>query len=363
MALATARLGLSTPLAVALIALGVLLLAGLVAIVRAAASDSLVEPGIEPDQTVRRRGSLGAIVAVPALLIAIFGGARWWKSEDAAFQESIYRPLAARAMIATGPRAHTLRLAVSDTSGQDVLSSPLMRDHGKEMHLFLVKESSMSAFAHLHPTRDEQGVFVSAIPYLPEGRYYVFGDVALESGAEFTAATMIDIPPPKVDTLSDPDDSWIADAFGVPTSPGALAPLDNALSLRWDTPDTLVAGKETLLRFSVRTRRGVLVPIEPYLGMTAHGVVLRDDASVFVHLHPMGTMSMASLEAFDLRDRGDTTADGRLAAAHQMAPSSTPLDGTFAFPYAFPKAGRYRMWVQVKQAGRVLTADFEVMVK
>jgi hypothetical protein len=30
--------------------------------------------------------------------------------------------------------------------------------------------------------------------------------------------------------------------------------------------------------------------------------------------------------------------------------------------YAFPKAGRYRLWVQIKRAGQVTTAVFDVDV-
>lgn len=376
MALATTRLGLSPRFAAMLAAFGLILLGGLVSIVRAGASDSLVEAGVEPDQVARRRGSLGALIAVPILLIAVFAGARWWKAEDTAFQQTIFRPLAATAIVANGPRAYSLRLSVRDTGSQDLLSSPLMLDHGKDMHLFLVKESSMSAFAHLHPKREPPGVFVSAIPPLPAGRYFVFGNIVLETGAEFTAATMIDVPTAKMDTLSDPDDSWIDDAFGVPAVAGARARLDNSLVLQWDTPDSLVAGRDVTLRFSVRNPRGAIMPIEPYMGMAAHAVVVRDDASVFVHLHPMGTMSAASLQAFDLRDRGDTAPTGRLKvpavaamSSHTMAtpaPGTTvapEMSGTFSFPYAFPKAGRYRMWVQVKRAGRVMTADYEVMVR
>ena len=73
MAVATGRLDLSTPLAVVLVGFGVLLVAGLVAIVRAASSDSLVEPGRIPDQAARRRGSIGALTALPVLLLALLG--------------------------------------------------------------------------------------------------------------------------------------------------------------------------------------------------------------------------------------------------------------------------------------------------
>jgi hypothetical protein len=369
MAQATARLGLSMRLGAMLIALGLLLVSGLVAIVRAAASDSLVDPGRAPDQVARRRGSLGAAIAVPVLAIALFGGARWWKAEDAAYQRTIYRPLAANALVATTGRAHLLRLSISDTSGQ-TFSSPLMPDHGKMMHLFLIRESSMSAFAHLHPARDPSGVFVSAIPPLPAGRYLLFGDIVLESGAEYTVTTAVDVPPAVIDTASDPDDSWDADSFGVPAKAGARSALTPTVDLQWDEADSIVAGRDIELAFSTRNRKGTVVPIEPYLGMAAHAVVLREDGSVFIHLHPMGTMSMASQQAFAQRDRGDTTAAGRLRIVDTamtrkttMAMPAATMDGRFSFPYAFPKPGRYRVWVQVKLGGKVETADYEVTVR
>jgi len=286
-----------------LIGLGILLVSGLVAIVRAAASDSLVDPSREPDQVARRRGSLGAIIAVPVLGVALFGGARWWKAEDASYRLTIYRPLAADALVATGPGAHMLRLAIRDTTTQGLLSAPLMPDHGKMMHLFLIKESSMSAFAHLHPKREAPGVFVAAIPAIPAGRYLVFGDIVLETGAEFTVTTTVDVPAAVIDTTSDPDDSWDTDSFGVPAKAGARTQLTNTIDLQWDLADSIVAGRAVELSFSTRNRKGAVVGVEPYLGMAAHAVILREDGSVFIHLHPFGTMSMASQHAFAQRYR------------------------------------------------------------
>jgi hypothetical protein len=375
MALATTRLGLSFPFALMLGAFGIILFFGLVSIVRAAASDSLVDPAVVPNNLDRRRGSLGAVIAAPILLVLIVGGASWWRGEDASYGQTIYKPLAADATVVSTGLGHTLRLAIRDTSGQDLLRTPLMPDHGKLMHLFMVKTQSMSSFAHLHPARDRSGVFVTAIPALPEGRYHVFGDFVLETGASYTVTTDVEVPAPVMDVISDPDDSWIYAAFGVPAAKGARSELAPDLALQWETADTLVAGRDVVLDFTVRGPRNRIVSVEPYLGMAAHAVVIREDASVFVHLHPMGSMSMATMQAFELRNRGDTAPDGRLMLSHDSMPSmkkprvagprarEPEFDGHFSFPFAFPNAGRYRLWVQVKKGGRVYTADYEVTVR
>ena len=77
-------------------------------------------------------------------------------------------------------------------------------------------------------------------------------------------------------------------------------------------PTQSVADTTVDLRFIVRDSTGAIAALQPYLGMAAHAVVMRDDGSVFIHLHPMGTVSMAAQQVFSARDRGDTTARGRL---------------------------------------------------
>ena len=130
-------------------------------------------------------------------------------------------------------------------------------------------------------------------------------------------------------------------------------PLGDGSLLVWRHGDQpVVARGERVLSFSVRDANGAALAVEPYMGMAAHVVIASQDASVFAHLHPSGSISMAAFQKFT---GSDAAADPH--AAHMM---EVPSD--VAIPYAFPKAGPYRMWVQVKRAGRVMTAAFDVTV-
>lgn len=41
--------------------------------------------------------------------------------------------------------------------------------------------------------------------------------------------------------------------------------------------------------------------LEPYLGMGGHAVVVKNDAKVYIHLHPTGTFSAASAQLIENR--------------------------------------------------------------
>ena len=127
----------------------------------------------------------------------------------------------------------------------------------------------------------------------------------------------------------------------------------------------LAANRTTDLRFVVHDAKGAVPQLQSYLGMAAHAVILRDDQSVFIHLHPMGTVAPISQRVFALRDLGDTTSTGRLRA-DSLAAATLPvmsMSGELTFPYEFPKPGRYRVWVQVRPDRRVLTGAFDVDVR
>jgi hypothetical protein len=120
---------------------------------------------------------------------------------------------------------------------------------------------------------------------------------------------------------------------------------------RGDHP--LVEREERLLSFSARDAAGAPLSVEPYMGMAAHVMIAHLDGSVFAHLHPNGTISMAALQRF-------TRGEAIQAAAHAGHSAASGLD--VSIPYAFPKSGRYRIWAQMKRDGRIMTAAFDADV-
>jgi hypothetical protein len=92
--------------------------------------------------------------------------------------------------------------------------------------------------------------------------------------------------------------------------------------------------------------------------------VRRDDGEVFVHLHPTGSISMAAQTLLTERHLGASLDEHAMHALHADGPAG---DGAAAaeisLPYAFPRPGMYRVWLQVRLDGVVRTAAFDVEVE
>jgi len=372
------RLEMNPLLGAGLSVVGLFLFVGLVTIAGAAVREGVLAPGEQPDD--RRRGKARTAMAVTAAFVALalFGGSQWWKSEDTSFTRNMYKPLSATAMVASNGAARTLTLTIADSIWRMRNDSawlrlhnankwtPLIPDHGKIMHAFMVRDADMLAFAHLHPVTADSVSFSSTLPPLPPGRYRVYGDIVHESGFVQTLSAKVELPEGSAGgaALTDADDA----TFALPVAKENKAILDDGSTMTFlRGTEPLVEGRSASLQFGVTDKNGKPLALEPYIGMAGHAVVARHDGAVFVHLHPSGTVSMASQMAFTMREPGDSIA-GRLGKrirdmdpAHAVIPPM-PADGVISFPYAFPRSGVYFVWVQVKHAGRVLTAVFPVNV-
>ena len=99
---------------------------------------------------------------------------------DGEAQSSLFKPFRTHATVALAGGRPVLTLAIDDPRRHDWM--PLIPDHGKLMHLFLMREPGLDAFAHLHPVAQGDDRFLATLPPLPAGSYRVYADVVHESG-------------------------------------------------------------------------------------------------------------------------------------------------------------------------------------
>jgi hypothetical protein len=356
-AVATRTLEMTGAMGAMLLVLAGLLYFGMVSIVGAANREAVVPPGEVPDARRRRRGLIAAAIALVLGAGVYFGGMRWWGTVDAAYRERLYRPIRVASTVRADPGGRVLRLAFDDDEGREREWGDLAPDHGKLMHLFLIREPGFDAIAHLHPIPPgkRRDLFETPLPALPEGRYRLYADITHENGFAQTLTDTVLVPASESARAGDPDDSWHVG----PTVTDPATNLGGGYALVRDgAGEALTAKTVTALRFRVVDPGGAMVSPEPYMGMAAHAVITRDDGSVFVHLHPSGTISMASQMLFE-SDKRLSPGTGDPHAAHRAAAAATPV---LSFPYEFPQPGRYRMWVQAKVAGVVRTGAYDLTV-
>jgi hypothetical protein len=194
------------------------------------------------------------------------------------------------------------RFAITDPEGRPVTDYDEL--HDRELHL-IVASRDLQQYAHLHPSRDDDGTWVVDLPDLPGGAYRAFADFRPAGGEQLTLG---------VDATAD----------GPVAASEALVP----------STDDEVAGFEVTLEAepaegtaTVTVRRGgEVVTTEPYLGAAGHLVALRDGDLAYLHVHPL-----------DERPNGPV-----------------------AFGVEYPSVGAYALFFDFQVDGEVHTARFVV---
>lgn len=356
-------------------ALGIVLFVGAVTIVRAAATDGVTAPGSPPPAGAARKGTVWAILGGAVICLGLLGARNWWRNVEEQYRSELYRPFTAAATVDTTGGERQLAFTITDSvwrsrrpraSWERFTVSPLVPDHGKLMHLFLMRQGGEPfAFAHLHPVSRDSLTFRASLGDLAAGRYRAYADVVHETG--LTQTLVADVTVPEGGRGSESALGGVDDAtfHGLPT--GAAFALRDGATVTWDNkPDSIVAGDDAGLTFVVREADGSDARLAPYLGMPGHAVVYRLDGQVYIHLHPNGTISMVAQQALGSRRQTDTL-PGMLArrlSADTMPMAHAPaFEGRFTFPYAFPSPGEYRVWVQVRRPTGVMTAPFDATVR
>ena len=73
--------------------LGLFLVLSIAGVVAAAIREARLQPGQQPDPTRRRRALLAMAGSLAFMALCVYGGAKWWNVEAAAYDENIFKPL------------------------------------------------------------------------------------------------------------------------------------------------------------------------------------------------------------------------------------------------------------------------------
>jgi hypothetical protein len=369
-AIAQRTLPMQRSLGVLLFGLMIVLSLAMVSIVVAAVREGNLPPG-GPVPAVRGgRVRLAAVIAAFAVLAILATGRWWWQSDARAYASHVYAPPEIQATVSANGQLLLRAAPMRMTSGnprrpEDLIDfNNLIFDHGHVMHLFLVRSPGMDVFWHLHPERAGSGTFIQNLPTMPAGHYQIFADVVLNTGFPVTMVGQLDLASDVAGTPARGDDSGTAAKTINSDANTKEYPLPGGGSMIWErAPQPLRWGVPIMLRFRVTDRVGKPAQdLEPYMGMAAHAAIVRSDGSVFVHVHPTGSVPMASFELAQANLPGGL--GGTRAAPMAMAQMSyEKTEPEISIPYGFPKPGLYRIFVQVKRAGHIETAVFDSQVE
>lgn len=227
----------------------------------------------------------------------------------------------------------------------------LLVDHDHLMHLFAVRQPEMDVLLHLHPKQIAPGRFEVTLPSMAPGAFLLFADVVHRDGQLDTFTASAGLPAETGNVLSGDDSVGVAPGLSraeVMGGPGtATVRLTDGYSMSLDLGAPLYARSGQLLRVALLDPAGGPPDdMQLYMGMQAHAAVFKTDGSVFAHIHPAGTIPMAAY--------------GTNMGAMEMpvAPASE-----VSFPFGFPTAGRYRIFVQMKHGGVIETGVFDLQVR
>lgn len=335
-----------------LAALGLLLVAALISIIRAANGPAQVSPHQQLTSSLRRRSYIGMGVGALIIMAGLIFGKVWWGAEAGYNDKMVYRTPQLQASLESQGEL-VVRLENPNTASstpqaavawaQGIKMDDLIPDHGHLMHLFLVRIPDMKSFWHLHPDANGPAEFVARLPAIPAGRYSIYADIVHGNGFPETQVGSIDLPEKHSQPLSG-DDSGSADISASET----VVPLSGGYRMVWERGATPLRAQQAILfKFRVEDREGKpATDMENYMGMAGHAVFMEDDGAVFAHVHPQGSVSMAALAM------AQSPQNAMAAMAH------SPIGSEVSFPYGFPQPGDYHLFVQIKRAGRVETGSF-----
>ena len=205
-----------------------------------------------------------------------------------------------------------IELFLYDAAGKPIEKYDV--NHEKLMHLIVVSED-MSEFSHIHPEYAGKGKFEVETSFVKSGAYKLFADFIPTGSQQMTVTSSL-----KVSGAKQAAEPLKKDAALMKVVDGVAASLKVS---------SLKAGEETDLTFTFsddKTKKPI-TDLQPYLGAIGHVVILNEDLSRYLHVHPK--------------------------EGNESGP-------TAEFSTSFPEPGLYKIWGQFQREEKTFIVPFTI---
>lgn len=233
----------------------------------------------------------------------------------------------------------TLIFTVKDEKGAPVRDLQIV--HEKPMHL-LVVSNDLAQFDHIHPEPQADGTLRVTYNFPNGGGYKLYADFTPPGARQVVERYDVTVGGPeraRTELVEDKSLTKTADSLSVTMFP--------------DKP--LRAGEELMINFAVADSQtgAPVTDLQPYLGALAHFVIISEDTTEYLHVHPM--------EAKDAKQNEDEHKGMKMAATKSGGEGVARTPAVSAHT-TFPRAGLYKLWAQFQRGGRVITVPFVLRV-
>ena len=208
--------------------------------------------------------------------------------------------------------------------------------HEKILHLIIVSKN-LAYFDHIHPEMNSDGSLSVKTKFNKGGDYVLFADLKPKGEK---VSQVFDIP---MKVLGDPVEN-------IPMTPRNTFETDGYSAVMTTYPTELNANKSTEIVVNLKKNGKDVSDLKNYLGALGHMVIISEDASMYLHVHPME----AETKGHDHSEMGGMKMD---------SDKVTKSGPNVVFHTNFPKPGIYKVFAQFNPGGKLITTNFVVNVK
>jgi hypothetical protein len=237
------------------------------------------------------------------------------------------------ARTAQAGRPTDVSFAIQQPSGKPLTDYARGNGPHTGVHVLFVRDD-LSTIIHRHPPVEPDGTIDDKLTFKQPGRYRVVVDAypkATGSLKNFQLFRFLDVP---------------GEAEQQPIPPFQATQKVDGYTVAMEGEPRLKALEAALLKVTVTDPKGRPAEFTPYYGALAHAIFFRADSLDYFHTHVCAP--------------GAQGCTSTLGGAQVTGTSSTP--GDLEIGVLLPVAGTWRLFIQTKVNGRVLTTPFTLTV-